>query len=99
MATASAVLSGVAAATAVASRKVGVAGRNVRIRSLAKEEPGVAELVSSCIIGRKLGYAGPLTTSDIFPMLRPATPTSHRATAVAAATPLNTADAVKLVNP
>lgn len=45
METALAVLSGVDAATAVASRKIGVAGRNVRIQVPAKEEPSVAELV------------------------------------------------------
>ncbi len=45
METALAVLSGVAAATAVASRKVGVAGRNVRLQVPGNEVPGVAELV------------------------------------------------------
>ena len=44
METALAVLSGVAAATAVASRKVGVVGRNVRIQVPGNEVPGVAEL-------------------------------------------------------
>ncbi len=42
--TALAVFSGVAAATAVASRKVGVAGRNVRMRYSGEDKPGVAEL-------------------------------------------------------
>ena len=45
METALAVLSGVAAATAVASRKVGVVGRNVRLQVPGNEVPGVAELV------------------------------------------------------
>jgi len=64
MVTASAVLSGVAAAIAVASRKVGVAGRNVRMQVPADGEPGVAELFAT---GGKLGYAGPLLASDIKP--------------------------------
>ena len=57
MPTALAVLSGVAAATAVASRKSRVAGRNVRIPVAFKEKPGVDELMinslSSATPGRR----------------------------------------------
>ena len=89
--TASAVFSGVAAATALASRKSRVAGRNVRNKVPGWEMPGLAELVSRGESSATPGRCW-LRTSD--PMLRPATRLLREANAVAAAMPLDTADAV-----